>query len=236
MDQEHLTLSGSLVPILYQWSLSFQQHFTSWQKGFHIHYLLWSTQDRCDMFNILLSWWRDWGSKSSSGWAVIKSWSLSSRNAWPALTLGLCSDTVRKQSSFAPLLIFPQNYTLSTANHPTATTYISVLRPKISQRRGGGVGRWPGEEIPGIDSDPCAEHRELSRLPVPAWLHLWFHPISSCGSAGWCQTLSNLSCFFSTRHLPPAAQLWHLHTPLEWRALPALLPPPPTSPDLSKSL
>lgn len=127
---------------------------------------------------------------------MIKSWSLSSRNAWPALTLGLCSDIVRKQSSFAPLLIFPQNYTLSTANHPTATTYISVLRPKISQRRGGGVGRWPGEEIPGIDSDPCAEHRELSRLPVPAWLHLWFHPISSCGSAGWCQTLSNLSCFF----------------------------------------
>lgn len=64
--------------------------------------------------------------------------------------------------------------------------------------------------------------------------------IRSQGSAALCQTLSSLPCLFSAGCHPPSAQGYGSFT-LHWnqgrcRCLPALLPPPPTSPDLSKSL
>lgn len=102
-------------------------------------------------------------------------------------------------------------------------------------------GEWLGEEMPGVYrripvwSTGKLVQASSSRLAASSALS-----ISSQVSAALCQTLSSLPCLFSAG-CHPASALGYGSFILHWnqgqcRCLPALLPPPPTSLDLSKSL
>ena len=134
-------------------------------------------------------------------------------------------------------MIFPQTSKLHVPAHgAAATTLLSlptslVFKSKIGQGRGGSMGRMAqGGDAWGLQKDPRVEHWETGPgLPIPPGRKLCsVHPLSS------------LPCLFSAGCHPPSAQGYGSFT-LHWnqgrcRCLPALLPPPPTSPDLSKSL
>ena len=156
----------------------------------------------------------------------------------PTPGLGLCSDTVHpKHSSFAPFMIFHRSSKLHVPAHGAALLSLPtslVFKSKIGQRGGGRVGRMPREMLRGYRRIPAwifgklvqASSSRLAASSVPS--------VSSQVSAALCQTLSSLPCLFSASSHPPSA-------PSHWnqgrcRCLPARLPPPPTSPDLSKSL
>lgn len=120
---------------------------------------------------------------------------------------------------------------------PPYSHYLHLSSSSLKLAREGEDvwGEWPREEVLGgyrripewiIGKLVQASSSRLAASSVPS--------TSSQVSAALCQTLSSLPCLFSAgRHPPSAPSHWNQG---RCRCLPALLPPPPTSPDLSKSL